>query len=224
MIEEKRKPEFQAKASRGKKVTVQLCLAASTLATLVITSSVGLVWAETGTTNDTSITISATEQIKNNPVALKILQNIALYKQGLITLQKEQQLQDEQNKLIEEQRALAKQYLQDDLERMANENTQNTPRNAFASFVANVNTPTQGVFWDEFSFMEEKVRLATDAMNKVRQDGGSIEEALQAFYDEASTHKSQLVSVNNDLNVKYHLATEETQNLFDKFGKIPGHQ
>ncbi len=224
MIEEKREPECQTKAGRGKKINVQLCLAASTLATLVITSSVGLVWAETGATNGTSVKISASDQIKNNPVAMKILENIALYKQGLITLQKEQQLQDEQNKLIEEQRALAKQYLQNDLERMANENTQNTPRNAFASFVANVNTPAQGVFWDEFSFMEEKVRQATEAMNKVRQNGGTIDEALQAFYDEASTHKSQLVNINNGLNVKYHLATEETQNLFDKFGKIPGHQ
>jgi len=57
-------------------------------------------------------------------------------------------------------------------------------------------------------------------MNKVLQNGGTREQALEAYYSAASTQKTELVSVNKDINIKYHLADEYTQNLFNKYGNL----
>ncbi len=207
--------------NKSKKLKVKLapCLASGTLAVMLIASGFGFAWADTGVTSS-GVTIKATDAIKNDPTAMKILENIELFKQRWNSYQAAQSLQDQQNKLIEQKRALAKEYLQNDLNRMTNSNDQTTPQRAFASFVSTVNTQSQGVFMDEFNYMQEKIQEATDAKNKVLQNGGTMDQALQAFNNAASIHKDQLVSINNQLNVKYNLANQNVQSLFDKWGQI----
>jgi len=68
--------------------------------------------------------------------------------------------------------------------------------------------------------MQEKVHNARDAMNEVIKNGGTRQEALQAYSDAAAIHKTQLVSINKDLNIKYNLADEKVQSLFNKDGKL----
>ena len=210
------------KAQNGNKSkmnkTGQLCILASVLAIIIVASNVGFVWAETGTGNTN--TILATDNIKNNPTAMNILQNIELFKQRYAAMQQKQHLIDQQNQFIEQQRKIANQYLQNDLAAINNGNNPNTPRNAFAGFVTHVSNSTQSLFWDQFSFMQQKVQNARDAMNKVLKNGGTIQEALQAYDDAAATHKDQLVSINKDLNVKYHLADKNVQDTFNKDGQL----
>ncbi len=208
------------RANKTKKPNVKLasCLASGTLAVIFLAGGFGFAWADTGVTN---VTIKATDAIKNNPTAMTILQNIELFDQRWKAQQEAQAIEDQQNKLIEQQRALAQQYLQNDLNRMEISNEQTSPQKAFANFVSTVNNKTQGVFMDEFNYMQEKVQQAIAAKNQVLQNGGNMDQALQAFNNVASIHKDQLVSVNNALNVKHGLASQDVQSLFDKWGQIP---
>ncbi|HSB56237.1 MAG TPA: hypothetical protein VLD38_00300, partial [Nitrosopumilaceae archaeon] len=65
-----------------------------------------------------NFTTIASDDIKNNPIAQKILKNIEIAKQRMEqALQKKQQLTEQQN-IINEQRKLAKESLEKELARM----------------------------------------------------------------------------------------------------------
>jgi hypothetical protein len=212
------KREWQNTDGVKTKDKTSLLLAASTLASLLVISSLGFAWAET---DNSDVTIKASDDIKNNPTAMKILKNIELFKIRYAVLQHRQQLIDQQQKFIDEQRKMANEYLQNDLVGMDNLNNQNLPRNAYAVFVSKVdNNSTQNLFWDQFGFMEEKIAKANEVKNNLLKNGASIEEAWQAYNDALAIHKSDLVSANKNLNVKYHFADAKTQDLFNKYGRL----
>jgi hypothetical protein len=194
----------------------QLAIVASVLTSLIIMSGSGFAWAETGIENPA---IKATDAIKNNPKAMSILQTIELFKQQYAAQQEQQRVIDAQQKQIEEQRKIAEQNLQRDLAAINNQNNPTSPKNAFAAFVTHVNNSTQSLFWDEYSFMQEKVQSGRDAMHRVLQNGGTMAEAIQAYQNAAATHVSEIVDANKNLNVKYNLADKATQDTFDKYGK-----
>lgn len=194
----------------------QLAIVASVLASLIVMSGSGFAWAETGTENPA---IKATDAIKNNPKAMSILQTIELFKQQYAAQHEQQRVIDAQQKQIEEQRKIAEQNLQRDLAAMNNQNSPTSPKNAFATFVTHVNNSTQSLFWDEYSFMQQKVQSGRDAMHQVLQHGGTMAEAIQAYQNAAATHVTQIVDTNKNLNIKYNLAEKTTQETFDKYGK-----
>src|SRR6476660_8320778 len=195
----------------------QLCIFASVFAVLIVVTNFGFAYADTGASN--AKTILATDAIKNNPTEMKILENIELFKQRYAAMQQKQQIVDQQNQFIEQQRKIANAYLQNDLTGMNNGNDLTSPKNAYAGFVTHVDNSAQGVFWDQFNFMQEKIQNARNAMNKVLKNGGTMQEALQAYNNAAAVHKDQLISINKNLNVKYNLANAKVQNLFNKDGK-----
>jgi len=196
----------------------QLCIFASVFAVLIVVTNFGFAYADTGASN--AKTILATDAIKNNPTEMKILENIELFKQRYAAMQQKQQIVDQQNQFIEQQRKIANAYLQNDLTGMNNGNDLTSPKNAYAGFVTHVDNSAQGVFWDQFNFMQEKIQNARNAMNKVLKNGGTMQEALQAYNNAAAVHKDQLISINKNLNVKYNLANAKVQNLFNKDGKL----
>jgi len=219
MIENMEKREFQT-TNKGKKMNKrsQICVFAGVLAALIVVTNFGFAWADTGASNTN--TILASDNIKNDPTAMKILQNIELFKQRYAAMQQKQQLVDQQNQLIEQQRKLAGEYLQADLAGMNNGNNLATPKYAYAVFVSHVDNSAQNLFWEQFNFMQAKVQNGKDAMNRVLKNGGTMQEALQAYNNEATVHKDQLVSINKNLNVKYNLADGKVQSLFNKDGKL----
>lgn len=212
------KNESYTKREKGSKVSnkSQLAVVASVLAFFIVMSGSGFAWAETGVENPA---IKATDAIKNNPKAMSILQTIELFKQQYAAQQEQQRVIDAQQKQIEEQRKIAEQDLQRDLVAMNNQNSPTSSKNAFATFVTHVNNSTQSLFWDEYSFMQQKVQSGRDAMHKVLQNGGTMEEAIQAYENAAATHVTQIVDLNKNLNIKYNLAEKTTQDTFDKYGK-----
>jgi len=198
--------------------TSQLCVFASVFAVLIVVTNFGFAWADTGASNTN--TILATDAIKNNPTDMKILENIELFKQRYAAMQQKQQIVDQQNQFIEQQRKIANAYLQNDLAGMNNGNDLTAPKNAYAGFVTRVDNSAQSLFWDQFNFMQQKIQNARNAMSQVLQNGGTMQEALQAYNNEATVHKDQLISINKDLNVKYNLADAKVQSLFNKDGKL----
>lgn len=199
---------------------IQLVLAISAGSLLLGASYLGFAWADTGQDSLGGINIKASNAIKNDPAAMKILYNIEVFKQQYAAQQAKQDLQDQQQKLIDQQRKLASEYLQADLAKTNSQNDMSNPTNAYAGFVSKVNTSAQGVFLDEFAYMQAKVAQGKLAMDKVLQNGGSRDEALNAYYNGAATHKTELVSVNKAVNVKYNLADSTTQDLFNKDGNL----
>lgn len=216
MSEINKKNESKSRKNKDTDNKNQLVIVASVLTSLIVVSSFGFAWADTGKTNPP---ILATDAIKNDPKAMSILQNIELFKQQYAAQQEQKNLITEQQKQVDEKRKLAAAYLQSDLIGMSRENDQTSPKNAFALFITHVSNNTQSLFWDEYSFMQQKVQNGRDAMHKVLQNGGTMEEALQAYSDAAAIHKTQLVELNKNLNIKYKLADEAAQKTFDKNGK-----
>lgn len=178
-------------------------------------------WAETGATCPNGMQIKASSNLINDPASVKILCNIELFKQNYAATQQKQQLIEQQQQFIEQQRKIANEYLQADLASMHNSNNLSTPQNAYASFVSSVdNNSTKSLFWGEFSYMQSKVMQAKLAMSAILQKGGSVQDALQSYYNTAAMHKSDLVSENTKLNIAHNLADGNVQNQFDSLGTI----
>ena len=156
-----------------------------------------------------------------DPVASRILKNIEIAKK----LQAEQDAKikqiEEEKKIQESQRALANQQLQFDLGSWFAQFNPFTPRNAYATFVSQINQTVQIIFWGQFNFTEQKTNEGITAKNQVLQNGGNNDQARNAFIQNATTHRSEISHVNNDLNVKYGNASKDIQAKFDKYGNLP---
>ncbi|MGB6462961.1 MAG: hypothetical protein WA799_01965 [Nitrosotalea sp.] len=95
-----------------------------------------------------------------------------------------------------------------------------TPQNAYATFVSQLNQTVQAIFWGQFNYTEQKTNEGLAAMNQVQQNGGSAEQARNAFIQNASTSRSEITTVNNNLNVQYGNANSTVQQEFDKYGNL----
>ena len=95
------------------KIILSISLLSVALIVFVTILNTSPAWALVG--NGQKQTILASDDIKNNPLAMKILRNIELSKQRMNEqTQKQLGIQQEQ-KFIEEQRKIANEYLQKDL-------------------------------------------------------------------------------------------------------------
>lgn len=203
----------------GNKIQLVLAVAAGSL--ILSSSYLGFAWADAGQNPVDNIQIKATSAIKNDPKLMSVLKNIEAFKLQYAAQQQKQTIQDQQNQLIEQQRKLANQYLLADLTGITNrQNDMTTPENAYAGFVNKVDSSAQGVFMDEFAYMQQKVSYGRLAMNQVVQNGGNHDQAWNAYYNGAATQKTELIKVNKAINLKYHLADGTVQDLFDKYGNL----
>ena len=199
---------------------IQIVLSVSASVLLLSANYLGFAWAETGQGSSDNIQIKATDAIKKDPGMMKILYNIELFKQQYAALQLKQDILAEQKSMIDAQRKVANSYVQADLASSNNFNDMTNPKNAYASFVSKVDSSAQNVFLSEFAYMQGKVTNGKLAMSKVLQKGGTKDQALNAYYGAASSQKTELINVNKELNIKYHLADGSIQNQFNKYGNL----
>ena len=127
----------------------------------------------------------------------------------------------EHQKFIDQQRAIAKQELNKELDRMNDKYSDHTPKAAFTSFVSSKPADTQNVYWDMFKYQQQKVSNARLAMKAVLDNGGSLQEAREAYHNAGAIKRVQLIDMTKDLNIKHGLADESVQSTFDKYGKLP---
>lgn len=187
------------------------------LSTISIDSTSFQVFAQT--TN--GFTVRDSEQINSDPVAKSILEKIEQMKKNLAEINEEKKRQQAHQKFIEQQRELAKQELNKELDRINEKYKDYTPKASFSSFVASKPAQTQLVYWDMFNFQQEKVADARKAMKNVLDNGGSLQEARDAYHKAASVKRIQLIDITKDLNLKHGLAEDSVQSTFDKYGKLP---
>ena len=161
------------------------------------------------------------DEINTNSVAQQMLERIELSKKILADLIEGKNLeQTEEQKFIEEQRKISKQKLQVQLDRMNKNYEPFTPRNAFASYLTGVNATHHGIYWDQFNYMYEKVKIAKAAHQAIIDQGGTYQEALQEYVKYASMTRVEMIKLNQELNVKYGFADAYIQKDFDNFGKL----
>lgn len=95
-----------------------------------------------------------------------------------------------------------------------------TPQNVYATFVSQVNQTVQNIFWGQFNYTEQLTNEGLAAMKQVQQNGGSADQAREAFIQNASTTRSDIVTVNKNLNIQYGHANSTVQAQFDKYGNL----
>jgi len=175
-------------------------------------------------TNDSQFefTTITGDEINTSSVAQQMLERIELSKKILADLIAGKNLeQTEEQKFIEEQRKISQQKLQVQLDRMDKKYEAFTPRNAFASYLSGVNATHHGIYWDQFNYMDEKVKIARAAHQAVIDQGGTYQEALQEYVKYASMTRVEMIKLNQELNIKYGFADADIQKDFDTFGKLP---
>ncbi len=173
------------------------------------------------TIQDNGFTVRQTEQISNDPVAKSILEKIELMKKRMAEIKDEKKKQQEHQKFIDQQRIIAKQELNKELDRMDDKYKDHTPKVSFTSFVSSKSVDTQNVYLDMFKFQQQKVSEARKAMKTVLDNGGSIQEAREAYHNAGAITRVQLIDITKDLNIKHGLADNTVQSAFDKYGKLP---
>lgn len=165
------------------------------------------------------------DNIKSSPEAQKILDKIEESKRILKEMmEKQQPIVTEHQTFIEEQRKIAQGMLAKDLESMNKKYEEFTPRNAFGKFLSGVNSTHHQIYWDQFNYMEEKIRLAKSAKQQVLDNGGTFSEAQREFVKYASMPRVEMISLIKELNVKHGFADAGMQELFDKYGKLPRYE
>ena len=168
--------------------------------------------------------ISGKDNIKNNPISQDILNKIEKAKKEF---EQRKQLEDqrkEHQKLIDEQRRLAKQSLNQELQRMDRAYEEFTPRNVFERYVSGLNSTHHGIFWDQFNYLQTKVSLAQDARDSVLEQGGSYVDAMKEYVKYAKMTKTEMINFIHTLNIKHNFAQEKTQSYFDSKGKLPRYE
>jgi hypothetical protein len=149
--------------------------------------------------------IVTADKMRDDPLALKILQNIEQNKQQESERLKKLQEMNERQKFIEQQREIANQNLLADLSAFLVQFDPFNPRNAFVSFVSQMDVTVQDIYWAQFNFTETKTKEGLAALQAVLDGGGTKQEARKAFYEKAATPRDQLLKANDGFNTSNRL-------------------
>ena len=152
------------------------------------------------------------KNLKKNPIAAKILENIKKIEKKL-----------EQEKLNQSNKLKSHELRQIELQRLETDTKPYSPPESFKRFLSRVNgtDTTKQVFWDQFNFMIQKAEEAKMAKTNVLKNGGTNEQAMKAFADKAKIKRLMLISFNKDAHIKAGIADAKIQEMFDKYGKLP---
>jgi hypothetical protein len=191
-------------------------------------NSVGTVNVDVNSLNGTSTNVSSTKfttlagpDLQNNPMAMKILQEIEVSKRQVANIIGNETASKLDQQLVLQQRQAAASQLKKDLTTLAEASASTSSDAAYASFLTNIDdNRTHPIFQDEFNFMKQRVTVANTAMQSVLNNGGSLGQALATFNKYATINHVQMVSLNNELNVEYGLADSRIQSCFDNTGQL----
>ncbi len=202
------------------KSAIQYSLLFAVGISLVLTSGESFAFAQSSSQFESHILVG--DDLKNNPLAQKILNEIEESKKKIAQLEQEQKARDVQATQVEQQRELAGQLQQEAIASMDAQNAPYTPKAAFAGFVSTVNdTSAQNILWGEFDYMSQKIDAGNAAMKQVLEQGGSWDDAIQAFSSAAVIHRQEMIQENTALNVEYGTTDPNIQNNFDANGLLP---
>lgn len=170
---------------------------------------------------DTKFTKIQGNDLENNPITKNILKNIEIARKQFAAIKEKEKQEDEHQKHIKEQRIAAQSSLDEAVARMNDTYKEFTPRNAFAKYVSGFNATHQGIYWDQFDYLNTKIILAKDARDTVLENGGTYFDAMKEYSKYAKMTKVEMLNVIKDLNIKHNFTDKKTQSYFDVNGKLP---
>ena len=188
---------------------------------LVCVISVSLIqnsYAQTQLSSEEQITLSG--NLLNDPIAQDILKKIEQTKKMIEELKQKEYEQNQAKENLENIRKLSIERLNQKLDEWERLSEKHSSKNSFDRFVNKKPSWVQGVFWDQFDFKEQKVNAGRTAMNQVLTNGGTMEDARNAYNNAASTPKIELIEMNAQFNVKHNLADYAEQQIFNSAGQI----
>jgi len=159
------------------------------------------------------------ESILTDPIAQKILENIEISKQILYDIQNPQRIVTEHELYIDQQRQIAQQQLQEQLDRMNKSYANNTPRAAFEKMVAKYPDEYHDYLWELFDYLYSKVTAAREYRDNFLAYGGSHREAQQVFIEYATITKAERIQFAHETALKYGLINK-ISNIND-FNALP---
>ena len=161
---------------------------------------------------------SASDRIKNDPFLVKILENMEKSKKEFFDFQQ----QSVQKQLIDDQRSIAKSIMGKELQQMFKDNEDFSPLSSFNRFLDKVsNDETKIIFQGLFDYKEDKVNAARNAMKEVFKNGGSLQDARNAYHEAAKIPRVDMIQLVQDLNIKAGFSNHDIQQNFSSEGKLP---
>lgn len=165
--------------------------------------------------------IKATDQIKNNPAMMRMLEKIEQSKRILAEMQEQKKIADANAQKIQEIRQAVKAKLDEQLVRMSKDGEQYSMQSAFSRFVSKKPAEVQSIYLAMFNYQNDKIKSAQDARDKILSEGGKRADAWDAYYNNAATKRIKMIELNRDYNVRYGSADAAIQGSFDEKGKLP---
>jgi len=188
------------------------------IACIISISLIQTSYAQTELDSEEQITFS--DNLLNDPAAQDILKKIEQTKKMIAELEKKEYEKNQARENLEKMREMSVKSLNQKLSEWERLWEKHSSRNAFDSFVNKKPEYVQGVFWDQFEFKEKKINEGRIAMNQVLVNGGSMQDARDAYHKAASTKKIELIEMNAQFNVKHNLAYYDQQQLFNSTGQF----
>jgi trimeric autotransporter adhesin len=166
-------------------------------------------------------TTLAGPDIQNNPLAMKILQEIEASKRQVANIVGNETADKLNQQLVLKQRQTVASQLKEDLTKLAQATANTTSSAAYAKFLSTVDDGrAKPVFQSEYDFMTQRIDAANAAMQNVLNNGGSLGQAFVTFNEYATISHVQMVSLNTELNIAYGLADSRIQSCFDVNGRL----
>ena len=172
------------------------------------------------TTIDSEEQTMFSDNLLNDPIAQDILKKIEQTKKLIAELEQKEYEKNQAQENLQKKRDLSVEHINQDLDEWERLWEKYSSRNAFNEFVNKKPSYVQGVFWDQFEFKEKKVNAGRIAMNQVLTNGGTVEDAKDAYNKAAATKKIELIEMNSQFNIKHNLADRREQQTFNSTGQI----
>ena len=172
------------------------------------------------TSIDSGEQITFTDNLLNDPAAQDLLKKIEQTKKLIAELEQKEYEKNQAQENLQKKRDMSVERLNQDLNEWERLWEKHSSRNMFNEFVNKKPSYVQGVFWDQFEFKEKKVNAGRIAMNQVLTNGGTIQDARDAYNEAAATKKIELIEMNSQFNIKHNLADHREQQIFNSTGQI----
>ena len=177
-----------------------------------------IAYAQDSSNSDGQMLLS--ENLLHDPLALDLLEKIEQTKKMIADLEKKEFEKNQAQELLQQKRDLSIERLNQSLDEWERLWEKHSSENSFERFVNKKPSFVQGVFWDQFNFKEQKVLAGKIAMSDVLVNGGTIQEAKNAYHKAATTQKIELIEMNAQFNIKHNLADYREQQIFNSTGQV----
>jgi len=105
-----------------------------------------------------------------------------------------------QNNILDEQRKIAQQTLEQDIVKSENDFARYNPINVFSEFVANFDDSIRNIFLGQFAVTQNQHQEGQKAQSAALEKGQDSQTAMKAFQDKAKISRDTIIDLNNKIN------------------------